>query len=222
MAARKLPLVHNADELTALVQEIGFLPFVDVGIQGYSLHACTPQGMWFVKDVQGPWEWREMLAEGGAVAYGKFFGGKAGFISLQWLPEFVNWRRQGMDFDDRYADGHISRMEKQIMQLLRDRGPMLTRQLKAELGTKGFDGAAARLQMHMDAFIQRFEYSRDAFGLPYGMGVSRLAPAESVFPDFVLHSRMDTPPEASYGRIAAHILSMFPDTPDKIVHKIVK
>jgi hypothetical protein len=49
------------------------------------------------------------------VAYGKFFGNKAGFISLKWLPYFANFRRSGYDFDSRYQDGLAERREKKIM-----------------------------------------------------------------------------------------------------------
>ena len=57
---------------------------------------------------------------------GKFFAGKAGFISLRWLPFFANYRREGYDFDSRWEDGKASRREKNIMDLLTDRdgGPL--------------------------------------------------------------------------------------------------
>ena len=46
--------------------------------------------------------WREIIARSGKVAYGKFFDKKAGFISVEWLPVFANYRRDGDDFDALY------------------------------------------------------------------------------------------------------------------------
>lgn len=60
----KLPVIKNARELAGLVREIGFLPLFRCEIDGFSLQECTPAGYWFVKDVEGPWEWREEVAAG--------------------------------------------------------------------------------------------------------------------------------------------------------------
>jgi len=37
---------------------------------------------------------------------------------LEWLPYYVNYRRNGYDFDARYQDGLASRREKKIMDFL--------------------------------------------------------------------------------------------------------
>ena len=54
-----------------------------------------------------PWIWRTVAAGSGEVAYGKLFDNKAGFVSLEWLPVFANWRRDGYDFDARWDDGVV-------------------------------------------------------------------------------------------------------------------
>ncbi|WP_331472454.1 hypothetical protein [Lacrimispora saccharolytica] len=59
--------------------------------------------------------WREIIARSGKVAYGKFFDKKAGFISVEWLPVFANYRRDGYDFDALYEDGKAPRKHKKIM-----------------------------------------------------------------------------------------------------------
>ena len=48
----------------------------------------------------------------GKVAYGKFFDKKAGFISLEWLPYFANYRRSGYDFDATAKKFNIDPTEK--------------------------------------------------------------------------------------------------------------
>ena len=62
-----------------------------------------------------PWEWREIIARSGKVAYGKFFDKKAGFISKQWFPYFANFRRDGYDFDALWDDEKASIRQKKIM-----------------------------------------------------------------------------------------------------------
>jgi hypothetical protein len=42
--------------------------------------------------------WREIIARTEEVAYGKYFGGKSGFVSKEWFPVFANYRRDGYDF----------------------------------------------------------------------------------------------------------------------------
>lgn len=74
----KLPVIKNARELADLVREIGFLPLFRCEIDGFSLQECTPAGYWFVKDVEGPWEWREEVAAEGEIAYAKLLTKKPG------------------------------------------------------------------------------------------------------------------------------------------------
>jgi hypothetical protein len=77
----KLPIIHNVQELETLIHEIGFLPMFHSKISGFSLEECTPKDRWFVKNVEGPWEWREAVAQKGEMAYGKLFNKKTGFVS---------------------------------------------------------------------------------------------------------------------------------------------
>ena len=91
--------IHTADELIAYVEEIGFLPLFKNEIPGFSVEERTVSTDWWSDDERrDPWLWREQIASGGRVAYGKFFDKKAGFISSKWLPYFVNYRRDGYDF----------------------------------------------------------------------------------------------------------------------------
>ena len=85
-------------------------------ITGFSAEEHVSPNYWWTGDrEQDPWEWREIIATSHEVAYGKFFGGKAGFISKAWLPYFANYRRNGYDFDSRYEDSLATYREKVIM-----------------------------------------------------------------------------------------------------------
>lgn len=222
MATGRLPLVRSADELAALVMEIGFLPLCHCAVEGFSVQDCTPEDMWFVRDVVGPWEWRETIADQGVIVYGKLLAGKAAFVSPAFYPDFVNWRRGGMPFAARYEAGLVSRMEKQIMDLIAQRGPMLSRDIRSAVGEKGLDRATTLLQMRTDLAIQRFEYSRDAFGRPYGMGVSRFAPSELVLGEAIIHARAGEPPEVSKQRLVSHVAARFPDASEKNILRVLR
>lgn len=216
-------LIYSAAELEALVMEIGFLPFMKCVIPGFSLEECTPSGYWFVKDVKGPWEWREAVAEGGVIAYGKLFCRKAGFISPAFYPYFANYRRNGMDFDTRYQEGLCSRHQKVIVDLLTQRGPMLTHELHMHAGIeKGFDTALSALQMQTDITVRRLEYKHDQNGLSYGWGQARYALSEAVFGEALVCSRYDEEPSASYRYLANHLSVLFPSASEKQIFSVLK
>ena len=98
--------IQSWDELIEWIDEIGFLPLFKNEVDGFSVEENTADLYWWSGDeAQDPWEWRCLMARSGKVAYGKFFGKKAGFISKAWFPHFANWRRDGYDFD---SDGRTS------------------------------------------------------------------------------------------------------------------
>ena len=92
--------IQSWEELIDWIDEIGFLPLFKNEVDGFSVEENTADLYWGSGDAeQDPWEWRCLMARSGRVAYGKFFGKKAGFISKAWFPHFSNWRRDGYDFD---------------------------------------------------------------------------------------------------------------------------
>ncbi|MCR5108603.1 MAG: hypothetical protein K6B28_10630, partial [Lachnospiraceae bacterium] len=114
--------IRSYEELTNWIDEVGFLPLFANEVRGLSVEEhVSPDFWWTGEKEQDPWEWREIIASEHRVAYGKFFDQKAGFISVKWLPFFVNYRRNGYDFDARYEDGLASRREKMIMDILTDK-----------------------------------------------------------------------------------------------------
>lgn len=224
----KLPVIKNARQLAALVRDIGFLPLFSCEIAGFSLQECTPRGYWFVKDVEGPWEWREEIAAGGEIAYAKLFNKKAGFISQDWYPDFANYRRDGYDFDARYDDGLASMASKRIMDVLMEHeAGLLSSDLKQQAGfvkdgAKGFDTAMTHLQMQTYITASKFEYKQDKEGRPYGWGVGRYAVSENVFGAERVTSRYTDKPAESKERIAAHVAKLFPDAGMKQIEKVIK
>lgn len=91
--------IKSYKELISLVNETGFLPLFKNEIEGFSAEEHISPLYWWTGDrEQDPWVWRELIAGTGEVAYGKFFSRKAGFISMECFPVFVNFRRDGYDF----------------------------------------------------------------------------------------------------------------------------
>ena len=95
LTVNELPVISSSKELAQLVDEIGFIPFFDCGIPGFSIKAVCDPGHWFRDGVDGPWEWKT----GAGFAYAKLLRGKAVFISPEWYGIFACYRRDGYDFE---------------------------------------------------------------------------------------------------------------------------
>ena len=93
--------IRSCEDLIRLIDTWGFVPFFRNAICGFSVEELTPPELWFSDTADGPWEWKGPAIRQSGCAYGKFFCGKAVFISREWFPEFANWRRDGYDYDAR-------------------------------------------------------------------------------------------------------------------------
>lgn len=207
--------IESYEELEQLVLTFGFLPFFKNTISGFSVEEHTPLELWFPddEDVDGPWEWKGPVARNGKCVYGKFFRGKAGFVSLDWFPDFANYRRNGYDFDAKYEDGLASRKEKQIYDTILQQGSLLTKELKAicgykKGGNKGFETVMTRLQMQTYITIADFDYMVDKKGNPYGWGIARYTTPEAQFEAEVITSAYPRLPKKSKERIFVHLKSL--------------
>ena len=115
--------------------------------------------------------------------YGKFFGGKAGFVSLDCFPRFANVRRDGYDFDALYEDGKASIRCKKIMDCFALADELPSYELKnlagfGKGGERNFEGTVAKLQQQAYLVIRAFRRRRNARGLEYGWPVAVYTPAE--------------------------------------------
>jgi hypothetical protein len=223
----KLPMLHNADELEKLVEEIGFLPFFKNEINGYSVEECTPAGYWFVDGVDGPWEWKGQIASRRKVAYAKLFDKKAGYVSREWYPELANYRRNGQDFEDRYREGLSSYKDKELIDILRKKGSCLSVELKRLLnygreGNSGFETAVTRLQMQTYITVQDFEYKLNRFGQPYGWGIARYAASGDWLGEDLVTASYDLDPYDSKEYIKKHLKSLLPQASEEQIEKLIR
>ena len=219
--------LRSAEDVICLVEEIGFLPFFENEIKGFSIEECCPPELWFAADVDGPWEWKGPIARSEKCVYGKFFSGKAGFVSREWFPELANYRRDGYDFDARYDDGLASFKDKEVFDCLYERGPLLSKELKRlcnyrKGGNKGFDTVITRLQMQTYVNIADFTYMRDKYGKEYGWGVAVYStPEEMCGYDYVTSAYIRKPAE-SKTRILGHLGRLLSDVYDEQILKLMK
>ena len=229
--------IRTWQELVDWINEIGFLPLFGNEVEGFSAEEHTSPDYWWSGNRQeDPWEWREIIAADNRVAYGKFFGNKAGFISLDWLPYFANYRRQGYDFDSRYQDGLASRREKKIMDFfigedkdgdtvyLTDR--ILSTDLKKKAGfgkggEKNYPGVITNLQMQLYLVITEFKRRQNKRGEEYGMAVSIMLPPESIWGYETVTAAYPQQPAESWERIITHVKEMYPNASDDAIIRLI-
>lgn len=214
------------DDVAELTEALGFLPFFANGIPGFSVEEHTPRELWFT-EADGPWEWKGPIARTKRCLYGKFFGGKAGFISLEWFPDFANYRRDGFDFDSRYESGFASRKDMNVYDTVSRYGTVLSKKLKSlcgysKGGEKGFDGVITRLQMQTYVCVADFEYMRDKYGKQYGWGVARYSTPEELLGYEAVTSAYSREPSESLKRILDHLKKVLPEADGARLLKMIK
>ncbi|MBO5612238.1 MAG: hypothetical protein J5918_06545 [Prevotella sp.] len=217
--------IHSCPELIECIQQVGFLPLLESGIEGFCAESMMAEECRFTEFPDGSWEWPlwqwkgPVVTEGNCV-YGKFFSGKAGFVSREWWPDFYNWRRSQ---SPRPEEGTI---EEAILMTLRENGSMITRELRAACGFTGpkmrgkFDAYIKRLQMACYIVTENFVYPTDKHGHEYGFGWSLLTTPELLLGKDA--SLCHHTPEESYLRMTEHLMRLLPDATEKQIKKILR
>lgn len=229
--------IRSPKELVNWIKEVGFLPLFGNGVKGFSVEEHVASEYWWTGNrEQDPWEWREIIASQHEVAYGKFFDKKAGFISLEWLPFFSNYRRNGYDFDSAWEDSKVNRREKLIMDVLTETDSdgyiewtdkqVLTTDLKklagfGKGGEKNFPGICTELMMKTYLVTADFHRRRNKRGEEYGMAVSVLLPPEALWGyDRVTSAYSETPYE-SWRRIIDRVKQHYPDADEADIIRLI-
>lgn len=231
--------IANYMGLEKLVMETGFLPFFKNEIPGFSIEETVLPELWFSEDEDGPWEWKGPVIRNGKCTYGKLFNGKAGFVSMDWYPELINYRRAVFQFTE---------TEKLIYNILVEHESLLTKELKTLCGfvkpkrrsielsdmTNGifnginkkekkqsFESAITRLQMSTYIVIADFEYAHKKDGESYGWGIARYTTPEALFGKEILKCFDTSAAEDSKRRILDYLLSVLPQATGKQLLKII-
>lgn len=218
--------IHNSDELLKLINKVGFIPLFKNEIEGFSVEEHTiPENWWCGNPEIDPWEWRTIIAGSGKACYGKFFDKKAGFISKKWLPYFINYRRDGYDFDGWWIDGKASRRQKKIMDVMDKNSELFSNILKAEAGfskdgEKNFEGIVTSLQMSMYLCIRDFRCKTNKNGDEYGWPVAIYSFPEHLWGESYALKAYDESPEKSHERIIKQIRKLYPTATEKQILKV--
>ena len=222
-----MPEIKSPEDVSRTVKKLGFLPFFRNAIPGFSIEEMCKPSLWFGSE-DGPWEWKGPVIRMGGCIYGKFLQGKACYISEEWIPDFLNWRRDGYDFDSRYESGLASYKDLNIYDAVSRYGSILSKKLKSLCGftksggEKGFDGCITRLQMQGYICISDFEYMRDKFGRQYGWGVARYSTPEEMFGYDFTSSAYSREPSESCERIISHISKICPNAPRSDIERLFR
>lgn len=205
--------LRSAADLSALVEAAGFLPLLKNTVPGFSVEEHTPPELWFQDGVEGPWEWKGPVLRETGCAYGKFFHGKAGFISAAWFADYACWRRDGDDFRTRYEEGRIPYGDKRVYDVLETRQPLLSRVWRKLAGFRNrsaFDAAVSRLQMGGYVVTVDFIYDLDRNGNPCGWGLAQYATPEARYGAPFLRAVREGDPSAAKEKIDAHLCALLP------------
>ena len=220
--------LRTPEELEARVEELGFLPLFENEVKGFSVEEHTdPADWWTDNEARDPWSWREQLARRGRGAYGKFFGGRAGFISLDWFPRFANARRDGYDFDALWEEGKAKAKMKRIMDLFPDREELFSNEVRrlagfGSEGEHGFEGTVTALQMMTYLVIRDFRSRLNKAGQPYGWHIAVLCTPEARWGYDAVTSAYSEEPADSREAIILHLRSCLPEAGEKALRRLMK
>ncbi len=200
------------------IDQIGFLPLLPSSMAGWSAEEAVEEECRYVSFPDGGWEWPlwewkgEIIQESGC-AYGKFFKGKAAFVSREWWPDFCLYRRSVSPRVEEWS------IEGMILQTLKDNGSMIARDLRKACGLTGtnmrgkFDAFVTRLEMGCHIVTENFIYPRDSHGRKYGWGWSLLTTPEMLLGREACHT--DHTPEESRARLIGHFRKILPQAGDR-------
>ena len=149
------------------------------------------------------------------MAYGKFFGKRAGFNSKAWFPRFANWRRWDYDFDSHWDEGLSSFRQKRIMDQFsagEEHPSFLLKRLAGfgREGEKNFEGTVTDLQMGGYLLIRDLRQRINQKGRPYGWPISVYATPETLWGYGHISSAYCEEPAKSGELISRQVRENFP------------
>lgn len=148
MAARELPLAEVegirgrlwrtdaarqiSDERGALrlIGELGFVLLMPIsGAELPSVHQATRhEWSW--------WDWKQTLPGRKACYYAKILRRRGTFVSWEWFAAFQAAYGDRRPYPRLYRDGLLDPDEKRVLDLLADRGPLMTTELRLAFGPR--------------------------------------------------------------------------------------
>jgi hypothetical protein len=218
-------MITTKEQLEQAALHYGILPFFANIIPGFSVEEMAAPGMLFADtaDAEGCWEWKGPVIRNQTTAYGKFFRSKAGFISLELFPDFLNFRRSKFKIEPESK-------EATILALIKQNEGMTSAELKqAIFGTttarhrannlidfidkpkprrQCLEGALQRLQMGGQILIADFTYKYTVTGDRYGWGTALYSTPETWLGESIAKTNLT--PRESFEHLLTHLQSLLP------------
>lgn len=218
--------VKSPEQLLELINRVGFLPLFRNEIHGFSVEETVSPLYWWTDDPgRDPWYWRILLSGSGEVAYGKFFDGKAGYVSKALFPVFACARREGYDFDSLRDEGRVNSRECKIMALFENGEELYSCDVKNRAGfgkggEKNFEGTVTSLMDRCYLIDRDFRPRLNKQGQPYGWHIAVYSTPEHLWGEDYVRSAYGKEEECR-SILLKNIASRFPDAPENAVRKLV-
>lgn len=224
----KINVINNFGEFTDEMRKIGFCLSGNNGEGIFSLEKYYSEDIeYHTGDLElDPWQWRHRAVEETKdIFYGKVFHGKSGWITKEWINDFVSVRRRGKSIDDLYKDGLISKMDKSIYAYIKDNNKASLVEIKNEFGKENKTQIAKSItNLQMKILITMCGETRkiSAQGIPYGWPVTLFSTVEARYHHDILEDDSTTSSEESYLKISDHIKVLNPEVNEKKIKSFIK
>ena len=144
-AILKAHRVRNADQLTRLIDALGFAFAFTLRTGDAPIPACFDH---LSTNDEGRkwgwmWGWKDELAEKKRLYYGKLLVRKPTFVSMKMLPTFYATFGRAGDADDHLEDvraGRLSEIARRIIEFLAVNGETQTKRMRTALGITSQEG----------------------------------------------------------------------------------
>lgn len=212
-------IIDSKETLEAAARHYGVLPFFANCVDGFSIEEMAAPGVLFGdgSDDYGCWDWKGPVIREQTTAYGKFFRRKAGFVSLELLPDFINYRR------DVYTL-HPGTIEADLLAAVTEREGATSAELRRLLGIAGkrhsIESPLQRLQMGAYLLIADFEYKYTRLGDRYGWGVALYSTPEIWLGESAVPASCS--PADSFRRLVTTVSSRLPSADPAMISKLLK
>ena len=236
---RKKVKIDSKDSLTQAAIYYGMLPFFHNEVRGFSVAEMALPGMLFGEhgDDEGCWEWKGPVIRERTTAYGKFFRKKAGFVSLELFPDFLNYRRAKYPVKP-------SSTEEMILEIIRENEGLTSTDLKNYIfgfpsrsrmpwdipdkeeqrrikKRPSIETPLQKLQMGGWLLISDFEYKLTKRGERYGWGVAKYSTPELWLGDKIKYIT-DRDPLESLDRMVEEIKRRLPGSNKSSIRKLIQ
>ena len=238
MPIRNKFVIDSKDTLAEAVEIFKILPFFANAVPGLSIEEmCLPDLLFGGNHDEGCWEWKGPVIRKGIAAYGKFFRKKAGFVSLEILPDFLNYRRQLYPIKE-------GSTEEMLLEIIKENDSLSSTELKKLIfgskkrmtenmlpdnddylqgiskKPKSLEAPLQKLQMGGWIIINDFEYKKTKRGDRYGWGVARYSTPELTYRNSVDMIKK-TSAEESLEKIINMMKSIYPVATSESLHLLL-